>query len=356
MTFVFMLTVLFIAVNAEADFTFGKPVNLESVIPILDLARDAVDCFSYDGLEMFIDSKRSKGYGDWDLWVSRRATNDSEWGPPENLGPIVNTPSCDSEASISADGLEIYFTSDRPSGGPADIYYTTRTTKNDPWGLAMNLGAKINSSYHDSEPWIRADGLELYFGSWRPGGHGEGGLWVATRQTTSDSWAQPVNLGPIVNGPSYDGSPCVSSDGRTLFFHSRRQGGHGKIDLWMTRRASVSDPWGPPLNLGPQVSRLADNSYPRLSPDERTLYFWSGGSQNHQVPIIPICDLNRDGIVDAADMCIMIDHWGENDSLCDIGPSPLGDGIVDVQDLIILAEHVFEETRPAESVQSVAKH
>ncbi len=60
----------------------------------------------------------------------------------------------------------------------------------------------------------------------------------------------------------------------------------------------------------------------------------------------PIVDFNGDGIVDTADMCIMVDHWGENYSLCDIGPTPFGDGIVDVQDLIVLAEHLFEEFPP----------
>ena len=39
----------------------------------------------------------------------------------------------------------------------------------------------------------------------------------------------------------------------------------------------------------------------------------------------------------------MVEYWGEDYSLCDIGPTPLGDSIVDVQDLIILAEHLFEE-------------
>ncbi len=58
---------------------------------------------------------------------------------------------------------------------------------------------------------------------------------------------------------------------------------------------------------------------------------------------IPIVDLNADGIVDATDMCIMVDHWGTDNSLCDIGPMPWGDGIVDVQDLIVLAEYLFEE-------------
>jgi N-acetylneuraminic acid mutarotase len=57
----------------------------------------------------------------------------------------------------------------------------------------------------------------------------------------------------------------------------------------------------------------------------------------------PLLDFSGDGIVDADDMVTMIDHWGENYPLCDIGPTPLGDGIVDVQDLIVLAEHLFEE-------------
>ncbi|MFB0554869.1 MAG: kelch repeat-containing protein [Phycisphaerae bacterium] len=57
----------------------------------------------------------------------------------------------------------------------------------------------------------------------------------------------------------------------------------------------------------------------------------------------PAPDFNGDGIIDSADMCIMVDHWGEDYPLCDIGPMPWGDGIVDVQDLIVLAEHLFEE-------------
>jgi N-acetylneuraminic acid mutarotase len=62
----------------------------------------------------------------------------------------------------------------------------------------------------------------------------------------------------------------------------------------------------------------------------------------------PIVDFNGDGIVDATDMCIMVDNWGTDNPLCDIGPMPWGDGIVDVQDLIVLAEHLFEEFPPVE--------
>jgi len=62
-----------------------------------------------------------------------------------------------------------------------------------------------------------------------------------------------------------------------------------------------------------------------------------------QVSIIPIIDFNADGIVDSADLCIMVDYWGTDNSLCDIGPMPWGDGVVDVEDMKVLAEHLFEE-------------
>jgi len=54
-------------------------------------------------------------------------------------------------------------------------------------------------------------------------------------------------------------------------------------------------------------------------------------------------DLNGDGIVDSADMGIMVDHWQTKEPSCDIAPGLFGDGIVDVQDLIVLAEHLFED-------------
>ncbi|MHC4433878.1 MAG: hypothetical protein ACYTBS_18710, partial [Planctomycetota bacterium] len=81
-----------------------------------------------------------------------------------------------------------------------------------------------------------------------------------------------------------------------------------------------------------------------ISADGSTLYFTSnrsGGWDLWQAPIVPIVDFNGDGIVDSADMCIMVDYWGTDETLCDIGPMPWGDGIVDVHDLTILAEHLF---------------
>ncbi|MEJ2705336.1 MAG: LamG domain-containing protein [Sedimentisphaerales bacterium] len=263
--------------------------------------------------------------------------------------------------SISSDGLQLYFTAyeDRPGGyGLQDVWVMSRATPDDPWSEPVNLGSTINSSFRDFGPSISSDGLQLYFSSNRPGGHGSYDIWVSTRTTTNDPWTEPTNLGPVVNSSAGETYPCLSDDGRLLLFNEdddpaapKRSGGYGGSDNWMTRRASVSAPWGTPVNLGPIVNSPSNDGQAVLSHDGSTLYFSSprpgglGGRKGdiYKAQIIPIVDLNSDGIVDADDMVIMVDHWGTNYPLCDIGPMPWGDGIVDVEDLEILSEHLFEE-------------
>ena len=61
-------------------------------------------------------------------------------------------------------------------------------------------------------------------------------FWVSTRETTSDPWSAPVNLGPVVNSSVEDAAAHISADRQTLYFESIRAGGVGRSDLWMTTR------------------------------------------------------------------------------------------------------------------------
>ncbi|MHC4521355.1 MAG: LamG-like jellyroll fold domain-containing protein [Planctomycetota bacterium] len=56
-----------------------------------------------------------------------------------------------------------------------------------------------------------------------------------------------------------------------------------------------------------------------------------------------ITDFNGDGKVDGAEICSMVDRWGTDDPLCDIGPRPWGDGVVDMQDLVVLADYIGQD-------------
>jgi len=216
----------------------------------------------------------------------------------------------------------------------------------------VNLGPTINTEADDIDVCISADGLSLYFDSFREGGHGSIDLWVATRETPSDPWQEPVNLGTAVNGLSGDSAPSISADGKVLFFSDffdPRPGGQGNADIWMTMRATVSDPWGEPVNLGPAINTSAHDAHPDISADGSTLYFTStrprtaGFSPLWQVSIDPVVDFTGDYRVDIEDLLILIEHWGQNEPAYDMGPMPWGDGVVDAADLEVLMSYWGQE-------------
>ena len=280
------------------------------------------------------------------------ANADYTFGEPVNLGPTVNTGYDEVGQSISADGLSFYFSSERGGGyGDWDLWRATRETTSDPWGEPVNLGPTVNSSADELWPRISADGLELYFAEYgfiRPGGYGSADLWVTKRSTRDDPWGAPVNLGETVNSSSFDAHALILPDGLTLCFGSTRPGGYGGVDIWMTRRATDADPWGTPVNLGPTINSSSNDGLPSLSANGSTLYFGSGRSDGFggydlwQASVIPIVDFNGDDKLDGFELRTVGEYWGTDDSRCDIGPVPWGDGVVDEQDLIVLIEHIEE--------------
>jgi len=357
----FLVMLLFICHSAKADFVFGEPVNLGPVIN--SGFADASNCTSADHLELYFCSNRPGGLGDMDIWVSARQSIDKPWEPPVNLGSPVNSPYVEAYPSLSLDGLTLYFSdlysgTPRPGGlGGANIWMTSRSSRNDPWTEPVNLGAPVNSSAMDICPTVSGDGLTLVFASSRIGTGGPYDLWLSTRADVQDPWGTPVNLGTNINSSSYGELECsLSTDGLALFFASGRPGGLSNYDLWMTARKSLHDPWERTVNVGSIVNSTWTEGAAGVSSDMKTLYFDSdrpggfGGYDLWAAPIVPVVDLNGDGIVDAADMCIIVDHWGTDNQLCDIGPAPWGDGIVDVQDLIVLSEYLFEEVFPPELI------
>jgi len=337
--------------DAKGHFVFGTPINMGS--PFNSSADDGTYSFSIDGLELYLGSNRPDGYGHYDLHVMTRESVDAEWGDPVNLGPIMNSTYYDSMPCLSLDGLELFFSSERPDGlGGVDLWVATRATKDDVWEPPVNLGNIVNSSAWEQHPTISGDGLTLYFESSRLG-HSD--LWITTRSSINEDWSIPANVGAPVNTEYNEWYPRFSPDGLVLFFTSdNRPGGLGGIDLWMSTRATIEDEWSVPIILPHPINTPNNEAAVTLSLDSSSLYFGSnrpgglGGWDQWKAPILPIVDLNSDRIVDANDICIMVDNWGTDEPLCDIGPMPWGDGVVDVQDLIVLAEHLFEEIPPAE--------
>jgi Periplasmic component of the Tol biopolymer transport system len=215
---------------------------------------EGAPAFSPDGHWMFFSSTRDGGEGGNDIYVSRRhdKRDDFGWEPAVNIGTGVNTDFNEASPAIVEDkatgAMLLYFDSNRPGGpGPQtddaahngnDIYVSAR-------GMDRTFGPpvaveELNTGFQERQPAIRRDGLEIFFASNRTGGLGLLDLWVSTRETTSDPWNEPVNLGSAVNTALNDAGPALSFDATTLFFQATRPGGIGAFDVLATTRTKVT--------------------------------------------------------------------------------------------------------------------
>jgi WD40-like Beta Propeller Repeat len=144
---------------------------------------------------------------------------------PVHLDSPINTPGFEGKPSLSADGLELYFVSDRPGalGGPGDqdIYVSQRRSVNSSWDAPERVPPPVSSAFFDITPTISLDGLALYFGSNRPGPFSPPwpDLWVSHRASVNHPWGEAVNLGPGVNTPLFEGSISAPTSAPPFSLH-----------------------------------------------------------------------------------------------------------------------------------------
>jgi len=288
------------ALKLEGGRIFGTPVNLGR--PVNGPHMDILPFISADGLALYFTSDRPGGQGHWDIWVATRASPSQAWSQPTNLGPPINTPEPEGFASVSADGLELYFS--RGGGNHGDIYMVRRDSPQQPWLMPTKLPMNVNTTTAgDWGPLISFDGLSLYFVSDRSDGVGDTDIWVVERSEVNGSWTEcPRPLAPPINSPFVEGRKCLSIDERVLFFQRIRnesrpdgQRGFGEWFYAATREAKT-DPWSEPIDLG---SALEGSEIPfiySLSSDGSGLYFcdhpWAapraGGHGNCDLWYLPI--------------------------------------------------------------------
>lgn len=210
-----------------------------------------------------------------DLFVSELQVRDDElmWGQSKNLGRPVNTRENEGAFSASPDGKFLFFTACSREGGVGrcDIWMTTR--ENGKWTEPVNVGKPVNSREWESQPSISADGITLYFASNRPGGYGGTDIWYSTK--TDEGWGYPVNLGPEINTQGDEQFPFIHNDGKTLYFTSEGLPGMGKSDIFLTRLENGK--WGIPKNLGYPINTGEDEWNFIVNRKGNKAYFSSSG-------------------------------------------------------------------------------
>lgn len=191
---------------------------------------------------------------------------------PENMGAAVNSADDEYMPTLSADGRMLLFTRYNRATRQEDFYYCRLIDGK--WGKAVRMAEPVNSDQNEGSGCLSQDGRMLFFTACdRKDGAGRCDLYIAYRKGAG--WSRPQNLGPAINTGGWESQPCLSIDGKSLFFASDRKGGQGGIDIWMSRL--VEGQWTTPVNLGPAINTAGTEKCPFLSFDGQKLYFSSNG-------------------------------------------------------------------------------
>ena len=249
-------------------WSFGPAVPLA----ILNSPDTEADPFiTADGLTMYFVSNRPGGLGSFDVYRSTRTTVSSPWTAPV-VDTDLSSSTFDGKASISTDGLSAYVSTNRVGGvGSIDTWVFTRATTLLPFGSGA-LVANVNTTDTDNNAEISLTGLELWFtnnGTLAPLGSHD--IVVATRATTADPFSAPVTV-LEVSSAALDADPNMSTDELLLVFASERAGGAGMLDIYYAMRPSAAMPFGMPLPV-PGLNSADQENDPFVTPDGCEIYF-----------------------------------------------------------------------------------
>lgn len=243
------------------------PQNLGNNVNTSD--DEYVNMLRFDGSQLLFTRKTKMPGNDLQKEYLLISQNDGErWNVPETLSLQGGPDDIDYGAAfISADGRKLYMTGcgwSRENNG-CDLY-VSEWQQDSQWSTPLRLG-NVNSSSWESQPCVSGDGKELYFVSRRSG---NADIYRCLRNADG-SWSAPENLGNTINTSGTEMAPFLHPDGHTLYFSSDKHIGMGGFDLFMSRRGN-DGVWQEPLNLGFPVNTNGDEINFFVAADGKTAF------------------------------------------------------------------------------------
>lgn len=230
-----------------------------------------VNMLSFDGSQLLFTRKMPMGNGYQKEFLFTSQWDGEQWSEPQQLAFADFPEDVDPGAAfISADGKKLYLTGcGWRRDTSCDIYVSEWI--DGVWTMPQSLKGTINTNSWESQPCVSSDGKELYFVSRRSGNNAD--IFCAKRNSDG-SWSEPQNVGTPINTKGTEMAPFLHPDGRTLYFSSDTHIGMGGFDLFMSRRGEDGK-WQEPVNLGFPINTNGDEINFFVAADGKTAFISS---------------------------------------------------------------------------------
>ena len=230
-----------------------------------------VNMLSFDGSQLLFTRKMPMGNGYQKEFLFTSQWDGEQWSEPQQLAFADFPEDVDPGAAfISADGKKLYLTGcGWRRDTSCDIYVSEWI--DGVWTMPQSLKGTINTNSWESQPCVSSDGKELYFVSRRSGNNAD--IYCAKRNMDG-SWSEPQNVGTPINTKGTEMAPFLHPDGHTLYFSSDTHIGMGGFDLFMSRRGEDGK-WQEPVNLGFPINTNGDEINFFVAADGKTAFISS---------------------------------------------------------------------------------
>ena len=196
------------------------PFSNTAVLANVNTANQYNPAISADGLTLFFASFRGE-IGDNDIYQATRAQPTGDF-TAVRLAPNVNTTASEVQPYLTRDSTTLYFVR---TVSAAQVIF--RAIGSVTLGFANpSMVPELHGPTNDTDPVVSADGLTVYWGSDRPDGLGDVDVWQAQRTTPTGEFAQPAPVTPVNTG-GFESPSDISADGCRLYLTSTRDGKTG---------------------------------------------------------------------------------------------------------------------------------
>ena len=169
--------------------------------------------------------------------------------------------------SIAKGGTEMYLCHD------GDIFVSLKDPETGKWRPAEPVRGAVNTEFNEDFAYVTANGEEMYFSSDAPGGLGGKDIWLSRRLPNGD-WGEPTNLGPGVNTEEDEDAPFFHEPTNVLYFSSMGHSGMGGYDIFFSPRNDKGE-FEASRNMGYPINSADDDIFFSPSADHGRGYYAS---------------------------------------------------------------------------------